>query len=1053
VRVAGNIIWSPGIQARKQRQRLGKGGGRSTTTYRYSASFAVAFGEGPGKIVKLWFNDKLAYDATGASVQIKVQGLRFRAYEGDEAQQPDPLIVASKSDGKAPAYRGTIYVVFENLPLDEFGNRVPNVTALVSTQVSAANSDDAVGLPSGSYQADGAADFSTRRFYVRRLTGDTVAEVDYINATGRVLPINAASKFCVFPGGPLVAMAGGGGANTRPVAAWDVVSGAELWRFGTFNSGLTQTATGGVLAVGTNACAISVLGPRPRRFALLESRGTGDGVLPLCLDADTGTHIFGAATSGVVRLYEPAGGATGTYVQGAQRIGATEAWHICRGTSPSRIQFWRINLTDAAAWNPAPSLTTTGVTATLAGEVLASDLGFTSAGTPTVLDVGYDTSDDSVIVFAAWPGTVTNPQRFAFKWSAATGVVWRTPGHTNRIGVNASAYNQNLLIRERVAHLGDNDAVVMNARTGAIEFSGVVTSGNPGLIWPRFLYDGDFDIGVTFQRRVFLNRVTPGTVSLSGIVQAIATRAGLATSDLSLGALTDAVRGYVVSRAGTARDALEPLCAAYLFDLVETDGQMRGVKRGGGVAGSIAYADLLRPRPTEGVVTEDRAQDRELPRRLTVRFLDVGRDYEPGAQTWQRPAAPVAVSAADGNATVDIAVPMTATEARTLARRLLMSGWRERNRVTFAGTPRHLRFDPADVLSVTRADGTTMRLRLLRADLGADYTMRFEAAEEDPADYALTAQGVAGDYFQNGMPVPYPTRAFAPDLPLLADGDDTGGLALREYALAGAYSAAWRGVEVATSDDRVTWDALDVLTTSVAWGAAETDLAAPISATDLEVLNGANFAALINPVNGSLEIIQWTTATPNADGSFTLSRLLRGRRGTEDACATRAAGDLFLVLDDPETVLRYQTPLAALSATRYLRFLGRFDVPAAAAVATKSARGRAERPYAPVQIAGSRDGGNNLTITWVRRTRVGGELRDTSGVVPIAEASEAYEVDIRNAADTATLRTISGLSSPSATYTAAQQTTDGLTPGDPVRVRVFQISAAVGRGIPGSAVV
>ena len=34
------------------------------------------------------------------------------------------------------------------------------------------------------------------------------------------------------------------------------------------------------------------------------------------------------------------------------------------------------------------------------------------------------------------------------------------------------------------------------------------------------------------------------------------------------------------------------------------------------------------------------------------------------------------------------------------------------------------------------------------------------------------------------------------------------------------------------------------------------------------------------------------------------------------------------------------------------------------------------------------------------------------------------------------------------TYSAADQTSDGITPGDPVDVRIYQISATVGRGYP-----
>ena len=73
--------------------------------------------------------------------------------------------------------------------------------------------------------------------------------------------------------------------------------------------------------------------------------------------------------------------------------------------------------------------------------------------------------------------------------------------------------------------------------------------------------------------------------------------------------------------------------------------------------------------------------------------------------------------------------------------------------------------------------------------------------------------------------------------------------------------------------------------------------------------------------------------------------------------------------------------------------------------------------------------------------------------MPLVEASEAYEVEIRNAGDTATLRTITGLSSPSASYTAAQQVTDFGATQASLNLRIFKISATVGRGIAGRATV
>src|SRR3546814_10976492 len=51
-----------------------------------------------------------------------------RVYLGSESQEPDPLVIASEGPADAPAYRGLAYVVFENLQLADFANRIPNLS-------------------------------------------------------------------------------------------------------------------------------------------------------------------------------------------------------------------------------------------------------------------------------------------------------------------------------------------------------------------------------------------------------------------------------------------------------------------------------------------------------------------------------------------------------------------------------------------------------------------------------------------------------------------------------------------------------------------------------------------------------------------------------------------------------------------------------------------------------------------------------------------------------------------------------------------------------------
>jgi hypothetical protein len=113
--------------------------------------------------------------------------------------------------------------------------------------------------------------------------------------------------------------------------------------------------------------------------------------------------------------------------------------------------------------------------------------------------------------------------------------------------------------------------------------------------------------------------------------------------------------------------------------------------------------------------------------------------------------------------------------------------------------------------------------------------------------------------------------------------------------------------------------------------------------------------------------------------------------------------------------------------------------------------GASLKPYSPVAIAGARDGGNNLAITWIRRARLYAEWSD--GVdVPLDEPVEAYEVDVLDA-DGGVVRTITGLSTATAFYPAANQTADFGAPQPAIAVAVYQLSSRVGRGFAARATI
>ncbi|MBD8065327.1 glycoside hydrolase/phage tail family protein [Devosia sp. PTR5] len=119
-RMAGNIIWARELERLGGETSGAKGLGGGQEKDEIGASFAIGFCEGKvARLGRLWADGQV----------LDTRGLTLRFYDGSDEQLPDSLIEATQGSGKAPAYRGLCYIVFENLPLSRFGNRIPQITA------------------------------------------------------------------------------------------------------------------------------------------------------------------------------------------------------------------------------------------------------------------------------------------------------------------------------------------------------------------------------------------------------------------------------------------------------------------------------------------------------------------------------------------------------------------------------------------------------------------------------------------------------------------------------------------------------------------------------------------------------------------------------------------------------------------------------------------------------------------------------------------------------------------------------------------------------------
>jgi len=168
-RLSGQLIWRTRYRETVTEEEVGgKGGGSGVTnrTYVYTCSFAIGFCEGPASAVgRIWADGMLLDQAK----------YTFRFYPGSETQTPDPKIAAIEGD--APGYRGLCYIVFEDMPLADFGNRLPVITAEIFKPLGEADPDALENRVAAVTLIPGTGEFAlSDEVHIKTLEGASVPE-------------------------------------------------------------------------------------------------------------------------------------------------------------------------------------------------------------------------------------------------------------------------------------------------------------------------------------------------------------------------------------------------------------------------------------------------------------------------------------------------------------------------------------------------------------------------------------------------------------------------------------------------------------------------------------------------------------------------------------------------------------------------------------------------------------------------------------------------------------------------------------------------------------
>lgn len=512
-------------------------------------------------------------------------------------------------------------------------------------------------------------------------------------------------------------------------------------------------------------------------------------------------------------------------------------------------------------------------------------------------------------------------------------------------------------------------------------------------------------------------------------------------TDMDLTQCFGIVRGYVVNDVTTARAALQPLLTSSANEVTERGGHLRVQTRNPAQIAEIEEGDLVRSDQLDGSFETTRATILDETGRLRLGYVAAEDSFDARmAEVIFPDHGPLNLSQSE------LPLVLTDTEAGEIAQRWMAETRVSRDTARFALPKSRMDLGAGDLV---RVKGQVYRIdRIEQAEYQLIEAMRHDIAPTRPAVTTPLARPWPARVTE------VPVEAQFLDLPLLT-GDET---PHAPYICAAA--TPWLGqvaVWSSVSDD--TYALNTVVTQSATIGTLETSLRAAAaglwdrgpalrvrlatgslsSATMLQVLAGANTAAIGDGSSDTWEIIQFTDAVLVAPDVYELRQRLRGQAGSDGIMPALGwpIGSDFIIIND--ALRQINLPLSARGLLRNYR-IGRASSGVNGdeiSLQTHSFAGIGLRPYRVAHLQAKKMGAD-LHLSWIRRTRIDGDSWD--GVeVPVSETTETYTVRMSKAGNL--LREVI-TTSPELTYTAALQQADGTG----VTIAVAQRSDGFGNG-------
>lgn len=1084
-RHSAHILWWSGLNVRTEEVggKFDKGGAE---VEKARMSLLLSVCEGPqAAVLRIWANGRLIATNNGGGFTLDEEVLpagEVRVYLGTEDQMPDPTYEAAVGVENAVPYRGEVIVMIDGLEGEQFANRPPNI------EVEVAQSVDVVACPLDPFASTPVQQAGL-----------------FLGSNGSWSQASSAAAFDTANGLYYVVTDGADG-STRQLEVYSVTGAAPAlasvtalpqWRLASshlFVGGMAFDPENGIvrIAAGHTQTESNYAG-RPIEYMYM-----GGALIPsaakFTINSTWGNFPVNGQVGGngarygvVYAIYPNSGSPQGEagWWSPATAIIQYRLAHLVNGTQGDSTQRgWHLS-SNEGRWNVTADVLYVPRADGAGGYNIAWEWDTWRGRIDTeavITDIGGADGTDGT---NRWTALVHAPRREKVYIVAGRGIASIDVSFAGNPNVLASdlatidgltfdpsfsVWNEkaNSLILGRVGG-GKTTMVAINPDTGAVVAGPCTYPVAEAIRAPRDLGDGRF-VCVYGSDKVAIVQMPGGTatgqpVTLRSIVEDVCKRAPLPPENLDATAGTDLVAGFKVARQATGRQIIDSLRPGYFFDMPEIGTKLVLVKRGAPAVATIESGELgahvfqlTQNGPEPDYELEHIEPSNEAPRTLELQYVDATANYDPGLQRAERQTGQSAAPAR-----IELPVVLSDNEAARIAWVNLLLAHAANKPIKIKLTHHYGALVPSDAIEIPHASGRVVRVRVDQL-VHARPLIEIDGVIEDAEIYTQTMGGVPRYQGprQSGSGQIGHTALVLLDVPPLRDEDDLLVVyaalapAIRDQVWPGAtlyksldggssYSAQVSVSGAATVGRAVSmlgdwtggnrWDdenTVDVLLSSGTFS----------SATDAAVLNGANAVAVA--AGDDWEVVQFTTAELVGANTWRLSRLLRGRKGTERCIVGHAPGDRVVLLSQS---LRLHAPtMAEIGSQRQYKGVTAGQAVADAATQALAIEGRSLMPLSPAHVQAVRETSNDITISWFRRARINADWPWNGSDIPLDEPTETYEIEVL---DGATVKRTLAVSSTSVLYTQAQQLTDfGALPTD-LDVRVYQISSRIGRGWPG----